>query len=70
MAYTEAQKAYHLQKMRTRMSRLDYNLDGYISREDYELICKKFAEYSELTDDQVEQTHHKRSLMYSCLSQE
>ena len=41
------------------MSRLDYNLDGYISREDYELMSKKFVEYSELTEDQVEQTLHK-----------
>ena len=41
------------------MSRLDYNLDGYISREDYELMSKKFAEYSELTEDEVERTHHK-----------
>lgn len=59
MAYTEEQKAYHLRKMRTHMSRLDYNLDGYISREDYELMSKKFVEYSELNEDQVEQTVHK-----------
>ena len=52
MAYTEEQKAYHLRKMGTQLSRLDYNLDDYISRE-------KFAEYSELTEDEVEQTHHK-----------
>lgn len=59
MTYTEEQKAYHLRKMRTRLSRLDYNHDGYISREDYELISRKFAEYSEMNEEEAELTHHE-----------
>ena len=43
--------------MRTRMMRLDYNEDGYISREDYDLMARKLAEYSEMTYEQAESTH-------------
>ena len=49
---TERQKAFHLKKMRTHLKRLDYNEDGHISREDYDLMARKLAEYSEMTDKQ------------------
>ena len=54
MSFTEKQKAFHLRKMKTRMARMDVNKDGYISREDYELIGKKLAEYSGLKGVQAE----------------
>ena len=54
MSVTEKQKAYHLQKMKTRAIRTDVNKDGYISREDFELIAKKMEEYGELTKEQAE----------------
>ncbi|XP_064399153.1 luciferin-binding protein-like [Halichondria panicea] len=53
MAYTEQQKAYHLRKMRTRAARLDINKDGFISREDYEIMSKRLAEYSKVTEEQA-----------------
>ena len=56
MSFTEEQKAYHLRKMRTRMSRLDINKDGYISREDFELMGKKLAEHSGMTEEQAQAT--------------
>ena len=43
--------------MRTRLRRLDYNEDGYISREDYDLMGRKLAEYSEMTDEQADIVH-------------
>ena len=39
------------------MMRLDYNEDGYISREDYDLMGRKLAEYSEMTDKQAQSTY-------------
>ena len=45
---TEKQRAYHLQKMRTRFNRLDLNHDGFISREDYELMATKVQECGKL----------------------
>ena len=54
MSFTKEQKAYHLRKMRTRMTRLDINKDGYISHEDYELIGKKLAEYNRMTGEHAE----------------
>ena len=36
------------------MFRLDVNKDGYISREDFELMAKKLAEYSGMTGEQAE----------------
>ena len=56
-ALTEKQKAYHLLKMRTRAIRTDVNNDGYLSREDFELIAKKMKEYGELTEEQYEAKH-------------
>ena len=53
MAYTEQQKAYHLRKMRTRAARLDINKDGFISREDYEIMSKRLSEYSKVTEEQA-----------------
>lgn len=57
MSITEKQKAYHLQKMRTRMTRLDINKDGYISRDDYELMSKKLSEHSGMTKKQAESVY-------------
>ena len=55
MSVTEQQKAYHLRKMRTRMQRMDINHDGYISREDFELMAKRLVEYSgEITEEKSE----------------
>ena len=38
------------------MFRMDINKDGYISREDFELMGKKLAEYSGMTGEQAEGT--------------
>ena len=57
MAYTEQQKAYHLRKMKTRAARLDINKDGFISREDYEIMSKRLSEYSNLTEEQAKKIH-------------
>ena len=57
MSFTEKQRAYHFQKMKTRLTRLDINKDGYISREDYDLMSKRLAERSGMTKEQAEQTH-------------
>ncbi|CAB3998472.1 sarcoplasmic calcium-binding [Paramuricea clavata] len=55
MTIIEQQKAYHLRKMRTRMQRMDTNQDGYISREDFQLMGKKLVEYtSEITKEKSE----------------
>ena len=59
MSFTKEQKAYHLHKMRTRMTRLDVNKDGYISREDYELMGKKLTEQSGITKEQAEKTNRR-----------
>ena len=56
MSFTKEQKAYHLRKMRTRISRLDINKDGFISREDFELMGKKVAEQSGMKGEQAEAT--------------
>ena len=39
------------------MSRLDINKDGYLSREDYELMGKRLAKYSGMTEEQADFTH-------------
>ena len=59
MSFTQEQKAYHLRKMQTRMTRLDINKDGYISREDYELMGKKLAEHNGMAREQAEQTRRE-----------
>ena len=59
MSFTKEQKAYHLRKMRTRMTRLDVNKDGYISCEDYELMGKKLAEHSRMTKEQAEKNRER-----------
>ena len=56
MSYTEEQKAYFLRKMRTRLSTLDVNKDGHISNEDYELMGRRLAEHSQMTEEQAEAT--------------
>ncbi len=57
MAYTEQQKAYHLRKIRTRAARLDITKDGFISREDYEIMSKRLSEYSNLNEEQTKKIH-------------
>ncbi|CAB4000637.1 sarcoplasmic calcium-binding [Paramuricea clavata] len=52
---TEKQRGFHLQKMRTRYYRLDLNNDGFISREDFEIIATKLQEYSKLDKEKSEQ---------------
>ena len=37
------------------MTRLDINKDGYISREDYQLMGKKLAEQSGMTRSKLKQ---------------
>ena len=54
MSITQKQKDYHLRKMRTRITRLDINKDGYISREDYVLMGKQLAEYGKLTKEEAD----------------
>ena len=49
---TEEQRAYHLRKMRTRFTRLDLNNDGFISREDYDLMATKLLEYSKMGEEE------------------
>ena len=39
------------------MARLDLNKDGYLSRENYEHMAKKLAEYGQLTKEQAESVH-------------
>ena len=51
---TDKQRAYHLQKMRTRFIRLDLNHDGFISRDDYELMATKLQEYGKLNKENAE----------------
>ena len=54
MSITQKQKDYHLRKMKTRITRLDINKDGYIYRDDYVLMGKKLAEYGGLTKEQAD----------------
>ena len=56
MSLTQKQKDYHLRKMKTRMSRMDVNKDGYFSREDFEALGKRLAEYGGLTKEQADST--------------
>ena len=51
---TEKQRAFHLKKMLTRYKRLDLNHDGFISREDYELMATKLQEYGRLDEKGAE----------------
>ena len=60
MSYTEEQIAYFLCKERTCISTLDVNKDGHISNEDYQLMGRRLAEHSQMTQEQAEAT--KRSL--------
>ncbi|XP_028405358.1 luciferin-binding protein-like [Dendronephthya gigantea] len=55
MSVNEQQKAYHLRKMRTRMHRMDMNHDGYISREDFELMAKRLIEHTcDITEEKCQ----------------
>ncbi|CAB3983970.1 sarcoplasmic calcium-binding [Paramuricea clavata] len=55
---TDKQREFHLQKMRTRFNRLDLNQDGFISREDYELMATKLQEYGKLDEEKAERTRN------------
>jgi Ca2+-binding EF-hand superfamily protein len=55
---TDKQREFHLQKMRTRFNRLDLNHDGFISREDYELMGTKLQEYGKLDEEKAERTRN------------
>ena len=58
MSVTEQQKAYHLRKLRTRCHRFDMNHDGYLSREDFELVAKRLVENaSGITKEKTEEIH-------------
>ena len=57
MSITEQEKAYHLRKMRTYMTRMDVNKDGFLSREDYDLMAKQLAEYGHLTEKQADSAY-------------
>ena len=50
------------------MSRLDINKDGYISREDYELMGRKIAEYSGMTKEQTESCYKEFTKVADALS--
>ena len=43
MSVTEQQKAYHSRKVRTYLTRMDVNKDGFLSRDNYELMAKQLA---------------------------
>ena len=55
---TARQRAFHLKKMRTRMMKLDVNKDGFISREDYELMVTRLYEYRKLDEHKAELTRN------------
>ena len=57
-SFTEKQRAYHLLKIRTRFNRLDLNHDGFISREDYELMATKVQECGKLNAENAESTRN------------
>ena len=56
MSFTQKQKDYHLRKMKTRISRMDVNKDGFFSREDFEVMGRRLAEYGGLDKEQTEST--------------
>ena len=66
MSYTKEQKAYFLGKMRTSMSTMDINKDGHISNEDYELMDKRLAEHSQMTEEQGEATKKSLQNLQQC----
>ena len=58
MSLTQKQRAYHLQKIRTGYTKKDINKNGYISREDFELMSNRLvAETSGMTKEQVDATY-------------
>ena len=54
MSYTSEEKAYHLKKMKVRFSRLDVDKNGFISREDFDVMAKKMSEYGKLNKEQAD----------------
>ena len=53
-------------KMRTSMSTMDINKDGHISNEDYELMGKRLAEHSQMTEEQGEATKKSLQNLQQC----
>ena len=39
------------------MTRMDVNKDGFLSREDYDLMAKQLAEYGHLTETQADSAY-------------
>ena len=54
---TDSQIAFRLRKLKTHFNRLDIDNNGYISREDYELLAKKVNELSKATGDKAERCY-------------
>ena len=51
---TDSEIAFRLRKLRTHFSRMDVDNNGFISREDYELLAKKVNELGETSSDRAE----------------
>jgi Ca2+-binding EF-hand superfamily protein len=51
---TDSQIAFRLRKLRTKFARFDVDKDGYMSKEDFELMAKKMIEMSNATGEQAE----------------
>ena len=48
------------------MSTMDINKDGHISNEDYELMGKRLAEHSQMTEEQGEATKKSLQNLQQC----
>ena len=57
MGLTEKQKQYHLRKMRSWITRLDANRDGYISHEDYEHMSSRLTDLSGMSKEEAKADH-------------
>lgn len=51
---SDSQIAFRLRKLRTIFTRFDMDKDGYMSKEDFELMAKKLNELSNATGEQAE----------------
>ena len=56
MSFTEKQKAYHLAVQNEENGHQQLGWIGHISREDFELMGKKLAKHSGMTEEQAEAT--------------
>ena len=52
-AFTEAQRAFQIRKMKTRFRTLDITQNGYVSVEDYDEMARRFIEYGKLNAGQA-----------------